>query len=201
MRRSLYDVLEVRPGVSTQAIAKAFRRLARQCHPDMTADPAATRRFYEIKAAYETLTDPSRRRAYDRSLIAAPFIATLPVRYTRRRRRTWWQKALRFVKRRRIAAAATALCVLCSGALLASGGYELTHPDADRDDAARAEELFMNAWTAETPWKPNEPLQHFGDRADTTLEGARNLPLHPPLPLGLHEPPLPAIAPDVSVEP
>jgi len=61
----LYDVLGVRRDATDDEIRRAYRRLARELHPDVNADPEAERRFKEITAAYQTLSDPARRRQYD----------------------------------------------------------------------------------------------------------------------------------------
>lgn len=63
--RDLYQVLGVRRDASEQDIKKAFRRLARENHPDVNNDPEAERRFKEITLAYETLSDPAKRQRYD----------------------------------------------------------------------------------------------------------------------------------------
>ena len=64
-----YQVLEVQPDASLLDIKKAYRRLALQYHPDRNHGSAAsTERFKCISAAYEVLSDPDRRREYDRSL-------------------------------------------------------------------------------------------------------------------------------------
>ncbi len=63
--RSLYDVLGVSRDATQDDIRKAYRRLAREHHPDVNRDPEAERRFKEINLAYQTLSDPSRRRQYD----------------------------------------------------------------------------------------------------------------------------------------
>ena len=47
-------------------IKKAYRKLAKQYHPDVNHSPDAADRFREITEAYDTLTDPDRRRRYDR---------------------------------------------------------------------------------------------------------------------------------------
>jgi molecular chaperone DnaJ len=62
----LYEVLGVSREASQEEIKRAFRRLARQYHPDVNGgDPEAERRFKEINLAYETLSDPAKRRQYD----------------------------------------------------------------------------------------------------------------------------------------
>ena len=62
----LYIVLGVRHGASDSEIRRAYRRLARQFHPDINpGDRAAAVRFRQILDAYETLVDPERRVRYD----------------------------------------------------------------------------------------------------------------------------------------
>ena len=63
--RDLYDVLGVSRDATQDDIRKAYRRLAREHHPDVNQDPEAERRFKEINLAYQTLSDPARRRQYD----------------------------------------------------------------------------------------------------------------------------------------
>jgi curved DNA-binding protein len=59
-------VLGVARSASEGDIKRAYRKLAREFHPDVTGDdPRATERFKEISVAYETLSDPQRRRNYD----------------------------------------------------------------------------------------------------------------------------------------
>jgi molecular chaperone DnaJ len=62
----LYVVLGVPRGASPSEIKRAYRRLARRYHPDINpGDREAAARFRQILDAYETLTDPDRRRRYD----------------------------------------------------------------------------------------------------------------------------------------
>jgi molecular chaperone DnaJ len=64
--RDYYKTLGVSKGASDAEIKRAYRRLARQLHPDVTGDdPKSTERFKEITEAYEVLSDPRRRRNYD----------------------------------------------------------------------------------------------------------------------------------------
>ena len=66
-KRCYYDVLGVTRGSRDSEIKAAFRRLAKECHPDRcNGDPHAERRFKEVNEAYEALKDPQRRAAYDR---------------------------------------------------------------------------------------------------------------------------------------
>jgi len=61
-----YRILGVSGDAETDDIKKAFRKLARSCHPDVAGDdPEAAEKFAQIREAYETLADPSRRAKYD----------------------------------------------------------------------------------------------------------------------------------------
>src|ERR687887_601376 len=66
MPRDYYEVLGLDRGASDGEIKKAFRRLARELHPDVNRhDPEAEEKFKEAAEAYEVLSDPNRRRTYD----------------------------------------------------------------------------------------------------------------------------------------
>ncbi len=66
MPRDPYEILGVDRSADEAEIKKAFRRLARELHPDVnTSDPAAEEKFKEAAEAYEILSDAERRRTYD----------------------------------------------------------------------------------------------------------------------------------------
>jgi len=60
-----YALLGVDPGATTAQIKSAYRKLAKQYHPDVNDSPDAAEKFREITEAYDTLTDPDRRSLYD----------------------------------------------------------------------------------------------------------------------------------------
>ena len=66
MPTDYYDVLGVARDAEPDDIKKAYRRLARELHPDVNPDPATQDRFKEVAEAYEVLSDADKRAVYDR---------------------------------------------------------------------------------------------------------------------------------------
>jgi molecular chaperone DnaJ len=66
MPRDYYEVLGIERSADEATVKSAFRRLARELHPDVNAhDPEAEEKFKEVAEAYEVLSDPERRQVYD----------------------------------------------------------------------------------------------------------------------------------------
>jgi molecular chaperone DnaJ len=65
-KRDYYEVLGIDRGSATEEIKRSFRRLAMKYHPDRNRSDGAEERFKEINEAYEVLSEPERRAAYDR---------------------------------------------------------------------------------------------------------------------------------------
>ena len=63
--KDYYQTLGVVRDASTEDIKKAYRKLARKYHPDVSKDPQGEAKFKEVAEAYEALKDDERRAAYD----------------------------------------------------------------------------------------------------------------------------------------
>src|SRR3954463_2985804 len=73
-RSDYYKVLGVDKKASQDDIKKAYRKLARKYHPDTNKEAGAEERFKEISEAYDVLSDPEKRKKYDRGgVFAGPF--------------------------------------------------------------------------------------------------------------------------------
>ncbi|MFB3067696.1 MAG: DnaJ domain-containing protein, partial [Acidobacteriota bacterium] len=67
MPENYYKVLDAKRNSSQSEIKKAYRRLARKHHPDVNpGDKSAEERFKQIQEAYKVLSDPDKRKIYDR---------------------------------------------------------------------------------------------------------------------------------------
>src|SRR3954465_3271744 len=65
MATDYFGVLGVARDASDSDIKRAYRKMARDLHPDVNPDPGAKERFQEVTRAYEALTDPEKRRIVD----------------------------------------------------------------------------------------------------------------------------------------
>ncbi len=63
--KDLYATLGISPAATQEEIKRAYRSLARRFHPDSGTETASAERFQEVKGAYDVLSSPERRRAYD----------------------------------------------------------------------------------------------------------------------------------------
>ena len=64
--KDYYAMLQVDPRAEPEVIEAAYRRLSRKYHPDVREEADAGQRMRELNEAFEVLSDPARRRAYDR---------------------------------------------------------------------------------------------------------------------------------------
>ena len=66
MSANFYELLGVDPSADQDTIKKAYRRLARELHPDVNPGEDASERFKLVTHAYDVLSDPEQRARYDR---------------------------------------------------------------------------------------------------------------------------------------
>ena len=63
--KDYYEVLGVTRGADADTVKRAYRKLARKYHPDVSKEKNAENKFKELQEAYEVLRDPDKRAAYD----------------------------------------------------------------------------------------------------------------------------------------
>jgi molecular chaperone DnaJ len=66
MKKDYYEILGLKHGASIEDVKRAYKRLAKKYHPDVSNDPNAEEKFKEILEAYQVLSDPQRKANYDR---------------------------------------------------------------------------------------------------------------------------------------
>lgn len=65
--RDFYKILNIKKSATTNEVKKAYRKLAKELHPDKNKDdPNASEKFSDLSSAYEVLSDEDKRKLYDR---------------------------------------------------------------------------------------------------------------------------------------
>ena len=67
-----YQLLYHPPTATPDQIRRAYRTLAKSLHPDLNPSADAAKKFSQLAAAYQILSNPAKRKTYDRSLLATP---------------------------------------------------------------------------------------------------------------------------------
>jgi DnaJ-like protein len=80
--RTLYVALGITSQANDDEIKRAYRRMARQWHPDVCKEPDATEQFHAIKRAYDLLSDPITRKKYDAALKFEAALTDMSDRYS-----------------------------------------------------------------------------------------------------------------------
>ena len=78
-KRNYYEILGVDKNADLDTIKKAYRKLVRKYHPDVSKEPDAVQKTAEVNEAYETLKDTQKRTEYD-EMLANPFDGTSQTR-------------------------------------------------------------------------------------------------------------------------
>jgi WD40 repeat protein len=74
---SFYEVLGVGPNAEAETLRKAYRRLARKHHPDVSTDPLAHENMARLNEAFQTLIDPGKRNEYDALLAGGGYVESI----------------------------------------------------------------------------------------------------------------------------
>jgi curved DNA-binding protein CbpA len=96
MQQNYYEILEVSPSATPAEIKRSYRRLARLHHPDLNKAALDTH-IKRLNLAYQTLSDPRKRAAYDEQLAEAQRQAALRQQAKREAEMTWKEGVIGFV--------------------------------------------------------------------------------------------------------
>ena len=133
-----YKILRVSPSADAEAVHAAYLHMARRVHPDVNPGNGAVERMMALNEAYEVLSDPVRRAAYDRERLGRILRTakwSTPAPHSRPPM-TWDGAPFRVHKRlRRLARAIGIVIVLIGVAALLFGGRAVAPPDAALDES------------------------------------------------------------------